>query len=159
MKRILILLLATILLSACGSNSEHKGFTERYNENAYDYTSVALLDEEQFGEIKEEKYGKWKNLQTRDGYSVEAKYNDDDELTGYYIAIKEGELYYRYEGEGYEASQVLVKTLGLDSEKFTNEFSKVIETDEDDITYTDNDYEISIFTLGSGIIMNFDKNN
>lgn len=157
MKRVIIILLAAVMLAACGSDAEVSDFTDKYNENAYEFTSVKLLDEEQFGEVIKEKYGNWKNLQTRDGYNIEAKYNDDDELTGYYIAIKEGELYYRYEGEGYESSLVIAETLGLDREKFTDEFSKVVETDEKDVTYDDNGYEINIFTIVSGVTINFNK--
>lgn len=162
--RKLFILVSLILLVGCSSNNEINSFTEKYNENAYEFVSVELLNKDEFGELRKEKYGSWKTLQQfKDRYTIEAKY-DDGNLTGYYISISGDQPYEDYEGEGYEASQIIVETLGLDRAKFEEAFKSTVAGSED-TTYTDNEYEISLSEFSivqsnphDGIIINFDKN-
>lgn len=164
MKRLAILMFAVFIIAACSSNqSDLMAFTETYNENAYEFVSVELLDENKFGEIREEKYGKWQNLYDADGrYYIEAKLDDDDKVKGYHVSISEDEPYERLEGEGFEASQVIVETLELDRDKFLSEYDKALESDGETIRYSDGGYEVSFseFTYPDehgGMIINYDK--
>ena len=152
------------LLSACGSN-ELSGFVESYNENAYEFVSVSLLDEDDFGEIREEKYGNWQRLFEReDHYYIEAKYDGDNELTGYHIHVTGEEPYERHEGEGYESALVIGETLGINRDKFIETYEKTLVEDPETVEYKDGNYSISIdnFSVGQTIIndgmtINFDK--
>ena len=164
MKKLVYLLLGiTLVLAACSNQGELKDFTKTFNENSYEFVGVDILKEESFGEIKTEKYGKWKKLyELEDYYSIEAKYNDDEKLTGYYISIEGEQPYENLEGVGFEAALVLAKTLDLDRDRFIEEFQNALAVG--DVTYNENGYEIILhdFSAGEmivheGMIINFNK--
>lgn len=161
MKRILFVVLALLLLTACVGNTELESFVKDFNENSYEFTDVDILKKDSFGEIEKEKYGTWQSLfEWEDYYSIDAKYNDDQKLTGYYISISENQNYEELDGVGFEASQVIAETLGLDRDKFWDEFNNAIDNEESE--YEDNGYKINIsdFVLSDehmGMTINFDK--
>lgn len=165
MKKLLFVLMCLFVLAGCSSyKSELNEFVDSYNKKSYDFVSVDILKEDEFGDVETEKYGDWQLIhEAKDRYSIQVK-SKDNKVTGYYISIEEGEPYESYEGEGFEASQVIAGALGLDADRYNEKYKSAIESDGETITYTDNDYEVSIseFVLGDslehgGIVINYDK--
>lgn len=165
MKKVLFIFAAVLLfLAGCSaSKNELKEFTETYNENAYEFVSVELLKEDKFGEIREEKYGNWQKLYSaEDRYTIEAKLDEDKKIKGYHINISGNEPYERLTGEGFEASQVIAETIGLDRDKFLTEYEKALNSGGEDISYSDAGYKVNLFEIThvedhGGIIINYDK--
>ena len=154
-KKLGIGIVLMVMLVGCSGDKELSDFTENYNDNTYEFVSVDLLEEDDFENIRKEKYGKWKKLyEDENNYSVEAKYSDDDELTGYHIYIDGEQSYELLEGEGYEASQVIAETLGLDRESFIKKYSEALESG--DVEYIDGDYEISFYDFSAGQTINYE---
>ena len=163
MKKALIIMSTLLFLTACSSGKELESFVEAYNDAAYDYTSVDILKEKNFGEIEEEKYGTIQTLYQLDGeQTLHAKYTDG-KVTGYNLSVSGDSAYEDKEGTGFEASLTLIKALGLDKSLYESNFDKAIDTGEI-ITYQDKGYEITIsdFSVGEsikheGLTINIDK--
>ena len=162
MKKVLFLLLLLSLI-ACGNDlDETNSFIESFNENAYEFTGVGLIDVNNLENIRQEKNGKWRRLYESKFYTLEAKYNDNEKLTGYNLSIDKNQAYEKMEGFGYEATLVLIKTLGLDREEFNKYYQKSLEDEDlETVVYVENGYEITLinFMFGkeyNGMVINID---
>ena len=160
MKR-LFLFIGTLLIfiSACGSD-DLKAFVSDFNKNADRY-NIQLLDKDDFGEIEDEEYMSWRELYDSDDYSIDAKYEDGESLSGYYLVIDRGQPIEEFEGNGFKASLSIAKALGLDHKKFIRELGASFN--EGSHSYVDKDYRVSFSYSGEesltsvGTIINFDK--
>lgn len=87
MKKYLIMIVALLLLTACGSKDELIDFTERFNENTSG-SVVAELEPEDFEEeIKEVGGMGWKELFKSEECTISAKYADLRNVSGYHVSI------------------------------------------------------------------------
>lgn len=176
MKKVLFVFVAALLFvagcsggkeeSAAPKNEQIKEFTQKFNDIGYDYPNVGELKEESFGEIKEEKYEKWQTLYDEHGaYSIDAKYNFNDELTGFSIVIDKEQIYYRFMGSGIDAAKTMVEVLGLDKDKFEENCVEAINMNSTEgKEYKDNGYNIFIYDFNvdgsiehGGLTINIDK--
>ncbi|MBD7984421.1 membrane lipoprotein lipid attachment site-containing protein [Sporosarcina sp. Sa2YVA2] len=161
MKKGLIIFGALLFLTACSSSKELDSFVESYNDAAYDYTSVDILKEKDFGEIEEEKYATIQTLYQLEGeQTLHAKYTDG-KVTGYNMSISGDSPYTDKTGTGYESSLVLIKSLGLDQSLYENNYDKALGND-DIVTYQDGDYDVTLadFVVGDsheGMTINIDR--
>lgn len=161
-KVLLIAVLLTIGIAGCSTEGALNDFIDDYNENTTEFKSVEPLEKENFSKIREEEFGNWKTLFKSDGqYTLEAKYDKENKLTGYNLSISEHESYEDNGGSGYEASQVIAETLGIDRKKFKEKYEEALKNEES--MFTNNGYEISFsdFNAGQmiqhgGMVINYD---
>lgn len=145
MKRLLLTLIGTlVLLVGCGGNDELENFTETYNNRA-DTEDVAELFPEEFGEIETLEDEEWRELYDSDKYSIDARY-DNDTIIGYLIMIDSSEPFEDKEGEGYRASTLIARTLGLSVSDYSSNFEQALRNDIH--TYSENNYEIRFANIG-----------
>lgn len=145
MKRLLLTLIGTlVLLVGCGGNDELENFTETYNNRA-DTEDVAELLPEEFREIETLEDEEWRELYDSDKYSIDARY-DNDTIIGYLIMIDSSEPFEDKEGEGYRASTLIARTLGLSVSDYSSNFEQALRNDTH--TYSENNYEIRFANIG-----------
>jgi len=145
MKKILLTLIGTlVLLVGCGGNDDLENFTETYNNRA-DTEEVAELLPEEFGEMEELEDEEWRELYESDKYTITAEY-DNDTVIGYSIRIDSSEPFEDKEGEGYRASTLIARTLGLSVSDYASNFERALRNDIH--TYSENSYEVRFVNIG-----------
>lgn len=156
MKKFIVFLLALFLIGCSGKEDEIISFIDQFNENANEYSLVSWIDKNNLPNIREDKNGNWRELADEKYYRLEGKYDEKKNLTGYYLSIKD-----EFRDPGYEAGKVIVETLGLNWDTFEEKFKEAENTELhfEEITYTDNGYEVVIFKTYTGFTINFDKVN
>lgn len=158
MKRLLVFSLLVFLI-ACGE-SDLETFVKTFNVVS-DHYSIQELDFDEFGEIEEDEEMSWQNLHESMEYIIDAKYKDGKNVSGYYLVMDTEEPYEEQEGSAYEAGVAIAESLGLEKEKFEEEFEialiNVVHS------YEEKDYTISFSNLGLdshvsvGMIIDYDK--
>jgi hypothetical protein len=149
-----------LVLAACsGQQNELDNFVKAYNGNVDG--SLNTIDKNEIDEIREEENGKWQQIVKEDGkYTIEAKYDKDNNISGYHIGIDGTELYETMKGEGFKASTAIIKALDLDSDKYIDGYVQAMENGE--YSYEDGAYSISFSDMviaddHTGLYINFDK--
>lgn len=161
MKKPLILIsILVIFLVACSEN-KLEGFTQNYNEKSEVY-GIPALDAEEYGEIEKEENMSWQKLFESKNYTIDAKYKDGENLSGYHLAINhENQPYEKLEGVGYKSSIAIAEALNLNVDQFIKEYETALTTSSH--SYTDGDYLIDFTYPGKdsltsvGMIINYDK--
>ncbi|GAA0434522.1 hypothetical protein GCM10008934_24960 [Virgibacillus salarius] len=153
------------------SDDQLNDFVKKYNERIEtinlsdeDY-ELEMLNPHDFGKLIKEKNWYSKKLYESDfydedgsSYSILAKYNENKTLNGYQLAITGTKENDQYLSRGIASAVIIINTLQLDGEKYNNKFNEFLDSGDSELTYQDNDYEISFFDtqeLGS-LFINFD---
>ncbi|AAU85079.1 hypothetical protein BCBBV1cgp32 [Bacillus phage BCASJ1c] len=103
----------------------------------------------------------WQNLYESSGYYVDAKYEDGENISGYYLVIDNSQPFEEYKGDGYRTGISIIKALGMDAGDFVRGFGTAMM--DGSYSYTENGYRVSMFYPGedsltsAGMIINFDK--
>ncbi|MCC2249092.1 hypothetical protein JUJ52_03845 [Virgibacillus sp. AGTR] len=153
------------------SDDQLNDFVKKYNEGIEtinlsdeDY-ELEMLNPHDFGKLIKEKNWYSKKLYESDfydedgsSYSILAKYNENKTLNGYQLAITGTKENDQYLSRGIASAVIIINTLQLEGEKYNNKFNEFLDSGDSELTYQDNDYEISFFDtqeLGS-LFINFD---
>ncbi|KOS67807.1 hypothetical protein AEA09_04040 [Lysinibacillus contaminans] len=125
-----------------------------YKEDLEDPTIIAKIAEPITSELnKEDNIFKQILLDTdfkeyEGHYKIVAKYNEDKKITGYTLSVEGlpineiSEEADEWE-EGMLSAMSIVDSLGLNLDKFDEEFDKVLDEEKDTHTYTDSNYKIT----------------
>lgn len=159
MKRLVALLFGIILLAGCGTDELEK-FTDKFNSNA-ETRNVDKLDIEEFEGIEIEDGRGWQVLYDSSEYTIDAKYEDGKNLSGYYLVIDSSEPFEDMKGNGYDVGKTIAETLELDVNMYEREYETGLT--QTSHSYTDENYIVSFTNPGKdgltsvGMIINFDK--
>lgn len=148
MKRTIIIFMALLLITLVGCNSnELGGFVETFNKRA-ESENVAELMPDEFGEIEKDDGDMWQEIYESEKYQIEVNYKNKSTISGYSVSIESKELLKGQKSEGYRASALTARALGLDVSGYANNFTKALNTDIH--SYTDNGYEVRFINTGYG---------
>lgn len=159
MKKFISVVFLLVLAACSGQQNELDNFVKAYNGNVDG--SLNAIDKNEIDEIREEENGKWQQIVKEDGkYTIEAKYDKDNNIIGYHIGIDGTESYETMKGEGFKASTAIIKALDLDSDKYIDGYVHAMENGE--YSYEDGAYRISFSDMviaedHTGLYINFDK--
>ncbi len=161
MKKVFFLILISLfVLVGCGESNELEDFADKYNRGASN-DGIQKLSVDSFGEIEIEDGRGWQKLQETDGYYIDAKYENGEDLSGYYLVIDEDQPFDEREGDGYRAALSIAKAVEVNAGDFVKEFGKALK--EGSHSYVENDYLISFSypkesgVTSVGMIINYDK--
>lgn len=142
MKKILFILLSSVLLVGCGKN-ELDTFTEDFNQSARKYDVTELMQNE-YGEIETEDGEDWRNLFNSKEYSIDVMH-DKNNIVVYYINVKSDQTSIDKTGKGYNAALTLADSLGLD----IGELEKGMQAafNDDFYDYDEGDYNVRISVI------------
>lgn len=160
-KKMLLLLIAVSLLvfiTACGEGQAELDFAEKFNDSIKSDLVSKLIESEFEERVTESGLDGWRGLFESDQYSIEAMYDDSDNMIGQLIKIDIDEPFKDQEGAGYEASRTIVNALGLEIESYENHFSEALR--EMGYEYKEKDYEVRFFNNGTAYLgVQFSKEN
>ena len=161
MKRVLgLVVILSLVLVSCSGGGELDQFVETFNQRAGS-EGVAELIPDEFGKIEKDDGEVWRELYESEKYSIAANYKTKTSLSGYSISIDSGEPFAEQQGEGYKASLLIARSIGLNVSDYAKNFGKALRTDIH--TYSEDGYEVKFVYIGhdstipTSILVSFDK--
>lgn len=156
-----------MLLVACGNDKKQEdeellSLIDTYNNQvdflleADDIPSIDKIDKDNLGEFKKEDKLYWQVLLDYEDYNIKAKYDNNKQLYGYNV-YSTGEK--DFNEQGIVSAITIAKSLGLDVQKYHDNFTTALESGDSSNEYKDSAYEISFLVDHdlNLLVINFDK--